>query len=288
MPKSSSHSRLAAWLLAGLVSASFAAASASSPRWLLFGEQHDQIDHKTQVASEIRRLADRGELGGVVLEMADRGHSTRGLAAGADDAQIRAALGWGEKTGWPWADYAPVVRAAVAAGVPVWGGNLPRQALRPIMQSAHIEALIEPAARERLATAVRESHCHQIPPERVAAMVRVQIARDATMAQTLLEAAQAELAEPVSADRHRHPYVLLLAGEQHVGRDRGVPIHLERLGIPATQIRSIGFVDPQDSDENSARLDERRQAALTPREDPCAEPPATPPPVRPASAAVPG
>lgn len=276
-------------LIAALLTCGSGAVLATeSPRWLLFGEQHDQLDQKVQVAAEITRLAGRGELGGVVLEMVERGRDTRGLPTSASESQMRDALGWSEKTGWPWGDYAPVVRAAVAAGVPVWGGNLPRQAMRPIMKEAQIEALIEPAARERLATAMRNSHCQQIPPDRVAAMVRVQIARDAVMAQTLLEAGQADLSESGGTDRHRHPYVVLLAGEQHVGRDRGIPIHLERLGIRATQIRSIGFIDPQDSGEDSARLDERRQAALTPREDPCAEPLATPPPARPASAVAPG
>ena len=289
MPKSSSHSRLAAWLLAGLVSASFAAASASSPRWLLFGEQHDQLDQKAQVAANIAQLAHRGELGGVVLEMAERGHDTRGLSAQASDAEIRQALDWGDRSGWPWADYAPVVRAAVAAGVPVWGGNLARSALRPIMNESMVEALIEPAARLHLVAAVRDSHCQLIPPDRVAAMVRVQIARDAAMAQTLLEAGRASLSDPsTETDRRRQPYVVLLAGEQHVGRDRGVPIHLERLGIPPTQIRSIGFTSPEASAADGAQLDERRPAAITPREDPCAQTPAISPQARPASAAAQG
>jgi len=261
--------------------------AAEPPRWLLFGEQHDQLDPKVQVAAEITRLAGRGELGGVVLEMAERGRDTRGLPASASEGQMRDALGWGEKSGWPWADYAPVVRAAVAAGVPVWGGNLARSALRPIMNEPLIEALISPGARAKLAIVVRDSHCQQIPPERVAAMVRVQIARDAAMAQTLLEAGQATLGESAEADRRRHPHVVLLAGEQHVGRDRGIPIHLERLGIRAAEIRSIGFLDPTET-ADSLRLDERRPSALTPREDPCAEPPPAALPARPASAVAPG
>jgi uncharacterized iron-regulated protein len=282
MPILTSPLRLSGLLLTCVACTAFAG---DPPRWLLFGEQHDQVDQKVRIAAEISHLANRGELAGVVLEMADRGRSTRGLPLQATDAQIREALGWSEKSGWPWADYAPVVRAAVAAGVTVWGGNLPRQALRPIMNEPLIESLIGPVAREKLAIAVRDSHCRQIPPDRVAAMVRVQIARDAVMAQTLLEAGQAGIGEVGGTDRHRQPYVLLLAGEQHVGRDRGIPLHLQSLGIAAESIRSIGFIDP-DVSADSAQLDERRPAAITPREDPCAEPAVLP--ARPASAAAPG
>src|SRR3989344_3795515 len=61
---------------------------------LLLGEQHDAPEHQP-------------------------------LQRDATDAQAQAALQWNDAA-WPWKAYGPVVMAAVAAGVPVLGGNLPR------------------------------------------------------------------------------------------------------------------------------------------------------------------
>ena len=47
---------------------------------------------------------------------------------------------------WPWADYGPVVMAAVRAGVPVAGANLPRAQTRTAMQDSTLDARL-PAPR---------------------------------------------------------------------------------------------------------------------------------------------
>jgi uncharacterized iron-regulated protein len=149
-----------------------------------------------------------------------------------------------------------VVMAAVRAGVPVLGGNLPREWLRAAIDDASLDTKVPEAARARLAAAVRAGHCDQLPREREPGMVRVQIARDRSLALTLQEAA---------ARAAPGQQVLLLSGAQHAARDRGVALHLQAVGVKPEEIRAVLFGD--EASELSA--DEHRQAAFTPRLDPC-------------------
>lgn len=218
-------------------------------RLWLFGEQHDQPDQQRQVAEEVRRRAEAGTLAAVVLEMAERGHDTRGVAPTAGEAEVRDALAW---SGWPWDAYAAVVMNAVRAGVPVVGANLPRRELREAMRDATLDAQVSPEVRERLAREVRDGHCGLLPPAQVPGMVRVQIARDRSIAQT-----SSEVLAPAAPGRE----VLLLTGAQHASRDRGVPLHLDA----GLTMRIVMFGTPV----ADLVADEWRSAVVTPRPDPC-------------------
>ena len=216
---------------------------------LIFGEQHDQPDHQRQVAQAVRQLAAQGRLAAVVIEMAEQGRSTRGLPRDADAERVRRSLAW---SGWEWPAYEGVVMAAVRAGVPVLGGNLPRASLRDAMGDAARESQVDPVVREKLASAVREGHCGLLPAAQEPGMVRVQIARDQAMAQTVAGALQPGR------------QVLLLTGAQHAARDRGVPLHLARAhGAPRVHVVVFGDRDP------GLAADELRPARQTPRPDPC-------------------
>jgi uncharacterized iron-regulated protein len=223
---------------------------------LLFGEQHDQVDHQRQIAAEVARLAAPHRLRAVVMEMADAGRDTTALARDADEAQVREALGWVE-AGWPWARYAPVVMAAVRAGVPVYGGNLPRAQIKASMADAELDSRVEPGVRQQLGVEVNEGHCGLLPLKQLPAMVRVQIARDLSMATTL---ARVSRPAPASGGADR---VLLHAGERHVARDAGVLLHFAAVGLDAGQAHVVVFGDSE------ALADEHRAAVLTPREDEC-------------------
>jgi uncharacterized iron-regulated protein len=230
------------------------AAGAAPARLLLFGEQHDQPDQQRQVAEQVQALAARGELAALVLEMAERPHGSSGLPRDASELQVRDALQW---RGWPWERYAAVVMNAVRAGVPVLGGNLPREQMRAAMGDATLDALLDDATRALLADAVRVGHCHLLPPAQESGMVRIQIARDRSMAQ--VAAAALRSAPPGST-------VLLLAGAQHASLDRGVPPHLRHemaAKLPALQV--VLFGPPGDG----LSADERRPAVFTPQEDHC-------------------
>lgn len=180
---------------------------------LLLGEQHDADDHQRLARLSVEQLASQGRLAAVVLEMAERGASTQGLPRDAGDTEVRERLRW-NPAGWPWERYGPVVMAAVRAGVPVWGGNLPRAAMRDAMRDTSLDARVSPAALQTQFHNIREGHCGLLPEAQIPGMARIQVARDVAMAQTLADVA--------AADR----VVLMLAGGQHILRDRGAPVHL--------------------------------------------------------------
>lgn len=189
-------------------------ASAGTPALLLVGEQHDAVAHQRLQRQLINALGREGRLAAVVMEMAEQGKSTAGLGAGASEAEVRQALDWNEQTGWPWPVYGPVVMAAVRLGVPVHGGNLPRQAMRSAMQDRALDGLLAPEALARQEESIRQGHCGLLPDAQIPSMTRIQIARDQTMARTA-----ETLVQPGKT-------VMLIAGQGHVRRDLGVPVHL--------------------------------------------------------------
>jgi uncharacterized iron-regulated protein len=205
-------------LLMGLLVAACAAAPQapdsikSDTAILLLGEQHDEPDHHLLEREMVSALAGRGVLAALALEMAASGTSTDGLPAQASEDQVRRALGW-DSEGWPWADYGPAVMAAVAAGVPVVGANLPRQQLRGAMADATLDGLLPGPAIKAHQQAIREGHCGLLPESKIGPMTRVQIARDRSMAATL-----ARLAVPGKT-------VLLIAGGEPTAPDVGIPQH---------------------------------------------------------------
>jgi uncharacterized iron-regulated protein len=234
----------------------WALATASPAALLIFGEQHDQPDEQRQVAAEVRKLATAQRLAAVVLEMAEAPHQTSALPRDASEAQVREALQW---QGWPWPAYSEVVMNAVRAGVPVLGGNLPRSSNRAAMLDATLDQRIDAKARALIADAVRSGHCQLLPASQEPGMVRIQMARDESMAQVSASALRA--APPGTK-------VLLLTGAQHASRDRGVPLHLQAShGLEASTLHVVVFGDGDDG----LLVDERRAALFTPQADHCAE-----------------
>ncbi|WP_246099367.1 ChaN family lipoprotein [Methylibium rhizosphaerae] len=223
----------------------------------LFGEQHDQPDHQRQAAAAVQELAADGRLHAVVLEMAARGRDTRGLPRDASETQVREALHWSES--WPWTRYRQVVMNAVRAGVPVLGGNLPRERVRQVMAEPEWDRQVPEGARQRLLDAVREGHCGLLPPSQLAPMARVQIARDRSLAETLAGAAR---------DAPGDGVLLMLSGAVHASHTMGVPLHLSQVA-PGLLTRSIGF--RATASPAADGFDESRPAAVEPAPDHCAE-----------------
>jgi len=180
---------------------------------ILLGERHDAPDHQRIHRAVIEALAARGALAAVALEMAEQGRSTAGLVSDASPAEVQTALQWDNK-GWPWPDYGPAVMAAVRAGVPVAGANLPRAQMHAAMQNVQLDALLPAAALSAQQEAIRDGHCGLLREDQVPPMTRIQVARDIAMAQT------------VQAVAVRGKTVVLLAGGGHADRSVGVPLHL--------------------------------------------------------------
>ena len=133
---------------------------------LLVGEQHDAPEHQQLQRQIVDWLAARGDLAALAMEMAERPHTTAGLPRDASESAVRAALAWDE-AGWPWATYGPVVMAAVRAGVPVRGANLPRADMRRAMADPTLDARLPPAMLAEQESRIREAHCHALPESQI-------------------------------------------------------------------------------------------------------------------------
>lgn len=226
---------------------------------LLVGELHDAPEHQALQRDTVRQLVARGELAAVVMEMVEQGHQTTGMAPDASETQVREALDWSTARNagaWPWAVYGPVVMAAVQAGVPVLGGNLPRAQMRSVMGEVALDESLSAAALQRQRDAIREGHCLLLPEAQVAPMTRIQLARDRAMAQTVLAALQPGRS------------VLLVAGNGHVQKDVGVPRHL-----PAGLAHRVVIALSQDAASAVDALQADRIWLTPPRkpQDHCAE-----------------
>lgn len=228
-------------------------------RLLLLGEQHDADAHQALAQHTVQQLAAEGRLAALVLEMAERGTHTRGLAREATEAEVQARLQWNDD-GWPWGRYGPTVMAAVRAGVPVLGGNQPRTDMRAAMADATLDAALTPTALARQREHIDLGHCKLLPASQLAPMARIQIARDRDLAQTLVEAA---------AGRGSGQMVVLVAGAEHVRRGLGVPAHLGHAWADQTQavLMHSGPLSPGASEG----FDRVWQTAPTPARDHCTD-----------------
>ncbi len=212
--------------------------TASLPAILLLGEQHDAPEHQQWQLATIQGLIKRQQLGAVVLEMADHGYDTQGLAATATESEVQQTLKWNDE-GWPWKAYGPSVMAAVRAGVPIFGGNLPRMHMKEVMQQTLWDSHLPATAWDRQRDAIRSGHCDLLPEHQIAPMARIQLAKDARMAQTATS-----LLQPAKT-------VVLIAGRGHVLRSIGIPTWLPAHVHATVAIGQAGDKPqsvPQDSD----------------------------------------
>jgi uncharacterized iron-regulated protein len=209
-----------------------AQALTGSPELLLLGEQHDASGHRRLQREVVETLVAQGKLAALALEMAEQGGSTARLGANATEHDVREALHWKEG-GWSWPTYAPVVMAAVRAGVPVLGANLPRDRMAAASADAGLDASLPGPALKAQQQAIRIGHCGMLPETQIRPMTRIQIARDRAMADALVQAIV-----PGKT-------VVLVAGNGHVDPALGIPQHLPaRVRANAVSLPP----EPQDKD----------------------------------------
>jgi uncharacterized iron-regulated protein len=208
---------------------------------VLLGENHGNEDHHRLQARIVDAMG--VTVNGVVFEMIDASqqetvviHLQRNPG---DTRGLGPALAWSE-SGWPdWTLYEPIAAAAVAEDGLIVAGNLAPASVDELMTkglSALDPELVErsgladpltPDLQGRLIATIDEAHCGFAPAELLPAMVGVQRARDALMAERL------------ETFKGRGKSVLI-AGAEHVRRDWGVPYYLARLA-PEAKVVSIAF-----------------------------------------------
>ena len=238
---------------------------AASARHLLVGEIHDNPEHHRLQRRTLEALA-KGGTRAVALEQFDTEHQPAMDAAQAKgaDAEALADAGRFEREGWGWAFYRPLVEFAVSRRWPVLAANLSRRELRGAAGDASRIASLPspPGLVAALEKDMVDGHCgHRPDPKTLAAMVNGQRLRDARMA-AVLEAALGP--------------TVLIAGNGHVRRDRGVPLYLSKgdtLVIGQVEVRP-GETDPKaylaGGFEGKPIYDIVFFSARAEREDPCA------------------
>lgn len=190
---------------------------------LLLGEQHDALEHQELARLIVETLAGKQKLSALLLEMVDYGQNTEGLPVDSTESVVRKRLQW-NNSGWPWSNYGPIVMQAVRLGVPVIGSNLPFSEMSGVMKDSSWDTKVPSAVLSAHRESMVESHCGLLPASQVPAMARIQIARDERMART----AQQWM--------NKGGTVLLLAGAEHVKKDRGIPLLLNALAASNTSV----------------------------------------------------
>jgi uncharacterized iron-regulated protein len=217
------------------------------------GEQHDNADHHGIQARLIERITSAGRKPGVVVEMLDFEEQhivTRMTAAHPDDPDALAtAVDWNH-SGWPsWAIYRPIFLATSKHRLPLFAGGADRKAAMALAAEGPAAAppglvrdygLDSPPSTpvlESLRAEMRDAHCGLLPDSMLDGMVFVQRVRDAMLANGVVRA---------GANRG----AVLIAGNGHVRRDRGVPeLVRRRLNVP---MLAVGLVEVHDGSTKPA------------------------------------
>ena len=180
-----------------------------------------------------------------------------------------------DRNAWKWPLHRPVVLAAIAHARSVWGANVSREALTPVVMAGGSnsavpdslrqlvnQAPLGDAARAVLDSELVEGHCHELPSEMIPGMRMAQIVRDAAMARALVLAG-------------RDGPAWLIAGNGHVRNDVAVP-RLLRAAAANARVVTLGILE-REEDGGSPQASERRMydfVIITPRAerpDPCAQ-----------------
>lgn len=198
--------------------------AAAAPH-VLIGETHDNRVHHRQQLELLEALARGGARRALALEQFDSEYQPAIDAAQdrAANAERIADAGRFDREGWNWPHYRPLVEFAVARGWPVLAANLSRAEARKPDGAAAALPPADPALAAALERDMVDGHCgHKPDAKTLAFMIETQRARDARMAEVLHGA--------------REGRTVLVAGNGHVRRDRGVPLYMKHAALAIAQV----------------------------------------------------
>ena len=198
-------------------------------RYVLLGEVHDNPEHHRLQRAVLEALARHGPARALAMEQFDAKHQESIDAARARGADVEALAEAGrfDREGWDWPLYRPLVELALGRDWPLIAANLSRAQARAILDDPARSGLpaAEAPLREALERDLIAGHCGERPEaKRLAGLVEAQRARDARLARALS-------ASPNTGG-------VLIAGNGHARRDRGVPLYL-----PGADLVAIGFLE---------------------------------------------
>lgn len=250
-----------------MVAAEEALGRAARARYVILGEVHDNPEHHRLQRAVLETLARHGPARALAMEQFDTTHqeSIDAARTRSADAEALAEAGNFDRKGWDWPLYRPLVELALDRGWPLIAANLSRAQARAIVEDPARSGLPEADTplREALERDLIAGHCGERPESRrLAGLVEAQRARDARLARALS-------ASPNVGG-------VLIAGNGHARKDRGVPLYL-----PGADLVAIGFleVEPEKSElqdyfaegfATAASYDFVWFTARAARPDPCA------------------
>ena len=198
---------------------------------VLLGEIHDNPRHHELRAELLRQPAlNRRSL---VVE-----HLDAGQVVGAGDKLLgRLEQAGFDAQGWQWPLHQPLFAAALDQGMAVYGGNLPRDQTRAVfksrgnsldtgLQTLLLQAPLSDDSLASLRREIDEGHCGALPSMMFEGMMAVQRARDAAMADQLMQ----------------HLPAVLLSGNGHAWKHLGVP-HILQANRSALRSVSVLFLE---------------------------------------------
>ena len=194
---------------------------AAAARHVILGETHDNPEHHRLQLVVLRALA--GQRRVLAMEQFDSEHQAAMDQVTSGDAEALADAGRFDRKGWNWPLYRPLVEFALERRWPVRAANLSRAEARRIVGDPALSRLppAPPALLAGLERDITQGHCgHRPEAKRLAGMVEAQRARDARLASAL------------DSDS------VLITGNGHARRDRGVPLHLK-----GAEVLSVGLVE---------------------------------------------
>ena len=213
--------------------------------YLILGEKHDNPDHHALQLAFVNLLLDNNKLMQLVFEMMSTDSQTL-----LDQIQqqrfdnsndLKTYLNWDEE-GWQWEFYGPLIEAGYEAEVALAAGNITNARMSEVYGLESLPAefdVLDESTIEQLHKDIDESHCGLLPESQFPAMVRVQQARDFSMASRM----QAQ---------DTNSAVVLITGNYHARQDLGVPNYLvaRHTNLSMEDIISIGFMEVQPGENN--------------------------------------
>ena len=220
---------------------------------VVLGEIHDNPVHHLVRSAAIKEFGGSAQKPALVFEQF-RADQQAGLDAFADLktkspndatlAEFKRLTGW-DKSGWQQYNYDPLFEAAIDAKLPLYAGDVTRDAIMKVAKEGESALPADERARLKLdlplgqkldnasLDEIVEAHCNAMPKEALGGMAFAQRYRDASLADALLNAAG------------KHGSAILIAGNGHVRTDRGVPWYI-RQRAPDKKVVSVMLVEVED------------------------------------------
>lgn len=198
---------------------------------VLLGELHDNRRHHDLRGQLIVRFADKKRT--VVAEHLPQGGPVNFASDTRDDL---VAAGF-DAAGWDWPAHEKLYDQIRASGIPLVGGNLPREQAKQIfmqgvsglpepMAQTYEKSRLDALAEKALDRDLIDGHCGKLPDRYLLRMRFAQRMTDIALTQVLLD----------------HKPAVLVAGNGHVRKDYGVPQVIAAIAPGLRQI-SVGFLE---------------------------------------------